>query len=254
MPCLTRRELGTLKVYNLFYNCNFYLCGILTATAFSFTARRLVKKQQSNLCSSVNIKNVSDVINAANETKRKLCNSCVKCTVIKQIYDTLQRQQQEQQQEQIQQQIQQNSADVYEFDAQTDERVAPFSQCKRRNKNEQGRLDGNEELFNKLLQQLSTAPNIISAQRHKKKKPKRLSAKSPMPSTSRGSAPKTASERLAALRSNYISPLIQMTQEEKRKSVKPPTSSHMVEAPTFYLTEAELNVSIDLIKYNLEDF
>lgn len=211
-----------------------------------FTARRLIKKRQSNLCSSVKIKNVSDVINATEETKIKLCKSCVKCTVIKQIYDTL-KQQQQQLQLQQQQLQQQNSADVYEFDAQTDERVAPFSQCKRRNKNEQGRLDGNEELFNKLLHQLSTAPSIISAQKKKKNKPKRLRAKSLMPSTSRGSAPKTAFERLTARRSNYMSPLTQMTQEEKRKSAKPPTSSNMVEAPTFYLTEDELNVSIDII-------
>lgn len=250
-----------------------------------FTVARVKPTKQSNLCSSVNINNVSDAINATEETKNKLCKTCAKCTVIAKIHDR---------HEVSRARQQQNSTDVYEFDAQTDDssRVTPFhSQSKRRKARAQGSsvdtnseeeqnkvylemfpehvvevtlsrneilkaclmprsqapaqeysLEENEDDFNQLLQQLSTAPKTKPAQK-KKKKPTPRRAASPKPSTSRGSA----SERLAARRSKFQSPLIQITQEERKKSMKPPTTSQMVEAPTFHLTEEEFNVSIDLI-------
>ncbi|XP_026331932.1 protein Jumonji isoform X3 [Hyposmocoma kahamanoa] len=219
------------------------------STSRSSKAARVKPTMQSNLCSSVNINNVSDAINATEETKNKLCKTCAKCTVIAKIHDR---------HEVSRARQQQNSTDVYEFDAQTDDssRVTPFhSQSKRRKARAQGSsvdtnseeeqnkapaqehsLEENEDDFNQLLQQLSTAPKTKPAQK-KKKKPTPRRAASPKPSTSRGSA----SERLAARRSKFQSPLIQITQEEKKKSMKQPTTSQMVEAPTFHLTEEEFN-------------
>lgn len=98
--------------------------------------------------------------------------------------------------------------------------------------------------------------------RKKKKEPLQTRASSPKPSTSKRSAspkpvksrkstPMTASQRLAAqrLKKNYTDPLLPLEEEERKKNKQSNNTARVVEAPTFYLTEEEFDVSTYRFNY-----
>lgn len=102
-------------------------------------------------------------------------------------------------------------------------------------------LQGNEDLFNNLLQSLSRRPASS---------PKPTPPKKRNPSGRKRTVPSKLvtsllpSATAAAKRSKYKNPLMQRLEEKKSTTA---STEQIVEAPTFQLTEAEFTVSIDLI-------